>query len=117
MNYQGSLAERYVSNYLRKKGYILVDYNYHTRFGEIDLIMTKKRNIIFIEVKERNVNSIAEPKEFVDYGKQKKFIASAQEYLQFSKTKLQPRFDVVEVFSENGKIKSIKVLENAFTLD
>ena len=42
--------------------------------------------------------------------------ATAELYLSYSKTNLQPRFDVIEVFAENNKIKSIKHLENAFQL-
>ena len=117
MNANGSIAEREAANYMRKKKYKLVDYNYSTRFGEIDLILEKKGYIVFCEVKARDEASIAEPKEFVDYSKQQKIIASAQLYISKHKCELQPRFDVIEVNYKNNKIKSIKHLENAFTLD
>ena len=117
MKGDGSIAERTAANYLRKKKYRLIDFNYSTRIGEIDLIFETKKNIVFVEVKARNEDSIAEPKEFVDYSKQKKIIASAEQYLASHKTELQPRFDVVEIiYKKDGKI-SIKHLENAFTLD
>lgn len=116
MNSLGKLAEMRACEYLEKKHYKLLDFNYSTRFGEIDLIMKKGKFICFIEVKMRNVNSIAEPKEFVDYKKQRKIITTAEIYLSQNRTNLQPRFDVVEVFSENNTIKSIKHLENAFQL-
>ena len=64
----------------------------------------------------RGVNSIANPREFVDYSKQQKIIATAKLYLKNNKTLLQPRFDVIEVLCENREIKSIEHLENAFTL-
>ena len=54
--------------------------------------------------------------QFVDAKKQRKIIATAEIYLAENSCKLQPRFDVVEVFTENNKIKSIKHLENAFQL-
>ncbi len=113
----GALAERYTANYLRKKNYKLLDYNYRSRYGEVDLILTKGRYIVFVEVKARNCNSIAEPKEFVDEYKQERIIHTAMTYIQRSGSELQPRFDVAEVFFENNEIKSIKYLENAFTLD
>lgn len=116
MNALGKLAELKTCEYLKKKKYKLLDVNYSTRFGEIDLIMQKDNFICFIEVKARNEKSIASPAEFVDYRKQQKIITTAEIYLSDHNMNLQPRFDVVEVYTENNKIKSIKHLENAFEL-
>ena len=116
MNSLGKLAELKACEYLQKKRYKLLDVNYSSRFGEIDLIMKKRGYICFIEVKMRSAKSIASPSEFVDISKQEKIAKTAALYLQKNPTKLQPRFDVVEVFTENGEIKSIKHLENAFQL-
>ena len=116
MNNLGKLAELKAAQYLTKKRYEIVDYNYTSRFGEIDIIAKNRKYLVFAEVKMRNENSIAQPKEFVDYSKQQKIIATAQMYLANHPTELQPRFDVIEVFCEKGKIKSIKHLENAFQL-
>ena len=116
MNSLGKLAELKACDYLRRKRYKLVDVNYSSRFGEIDLIMKKGRYLCFIEVKMRNFASIATPAEFVDGEKQEKMAKTAALYLQKNPTKLQPRFDVIEVITENSEIKSIKHLENAFQL-
>ena len=116
MNSIGKLAELKACDYLQKKKYVLLEANYRSRFGEIDLIMQKGKYICFIEVKMRNEKSIAAPSEFVDYHKQKKILTTAQIYLSTNSTDLQPIFDVIEVFTENNKIKSIKHLENAFQL-
>lgn len=116
MNSLGKLAEIKACEYLKKKKYKLLDFNYVSVFGEIDLIMQKGKTICFIEVKMRNQNSIAAPAEFVDLRKQKKIISTAQIYLSNNNIKLQPRFDIIEVYSENNKIKCIKHLENAFEL-
>lgn len=116
MNNKGRLAEMKAANYLRDKGYFLLEYSYKSRFGEIDLILEYENFIVFAEVKARSENSIAEPREFVDEIKQKKIISTANLYMMQYKVKLQPRFDVIEVFLENNRIKSIKHLENAFTL-
>lgn len=116
MNSLGKLAELKACDYLQKKRYKLLDVNYRSRFGEIDLIMKKGKFICFIEVKMRNNHSIASPAEFVDSTKQEKIFKTASIYLQKNPVDLQPRFDVVEVFAENNRIKSIKHLENAFQL-
>ena len=54
MNSIGKLAELKACDYLQKKKYILLEANYRSRFGEIDLIMNKGKYICFIEVKMRN---------------------------------------------------------------
>lgn len=114
MNSKGKLWEIEAANYLRKKKYRLLCANYRTRFGEIDLIVRNKKYICFVEVKQRNINSIAAPGEFVDYAKQQKIKAAAMLYLASNKTDLQPRFDVIEINTQDNWINSLKHLENAF---
>jgi putative endonuclease len=114
MNEKGKLWEIEAANFLRKKRYKLLCANYQTRFGEIDLIVKNRKYICFVEVKQRDVNSIAEPREFVDYSKQQKIKTSALLYLSSNEVKLQPRFDVIEIYTEDNQINSIKHLENAF---
>lgn len=114
MNNKGKLWEIEAANYLRKKKYKLLSANYHSRFGEIDLIVCNKRYLCFVEVKQRDINSIALPREFVTESKQRKIITTAQIYLSHNPTKLQPRFDVIEIYTKDNKIISIKHLENAF---
>lgn len=74
MNNKGRLAEMKAANYLREKGYCLIEHSYKSRFGEIDLIFEYKNFIVFVEVKARGEGSIAQPREFVDEIKQKKII-------------------------------------------
>lgn len=114
MNNKGKLWEIAAADYLRKKKYKLLCANYHTRFGEIDLIVKNKKYICFVEVKQRGESSIAAPREFVDYSKQKKIKSSAMLYLSANKTDLQPRFDVIEIYTKDNQIISVKHLENAF---
>ncbi len=61
MNSKGKLWEIEAANYLRKKKYKLLEANYTTRFGEIDLIVYNKKYICFVEVKQRDIHSIAAP--------------------------------------------------------
>lgn len=50
---KGLDAERTAYRFLRKKGYIFINHRYKTPHGEIDLIMTDKNTLVFIEVKKR----------------------------------------------------------------
>lgn len=116
MNVNGKIAERKAWEFLSKKGYKLVSYNYHSRFGEIDLIVEDDNYLVFVEVKMRSSSFAGTPREAVDYYKQQKIIKTATLYLSTNLTNKQPRFDVVEIISANNAIKSIKHLENAFEL-
>ncbi len=109
----GADGEKRAARLLRKKGYKITDTNFQTRFGEIDIIAQNKEYIVFCEVKSRSENSIAEPKEFVDFGKQRKIIKTAEIYLSLHHTEKQPRFDVVEV-KKLGRKYSVNHIENAF---
>jgi putative endonuclease len=116
MNNRGKLAELKSAIFLRDNGYELLDTNYISRFGEIDIIAKDKKYIIFVEVKMRESDSYVKPREYVDEFKQQKMAATANFYLSTHPTRLQPRFDVIEVICHNYEIKSIKHLENAFQL-
>ena len=116
MNNNGKIAELKSVMYLKDAGYKILDVNYTCRFGEIDIIAADKKYIAFIEVKMRENDEFLKPRELVDYNKQQKIIACAKLYLMNNKTKLQPRFDVIEVICKNYEIKSLTHLENAFDL-
>lgn len=116
MNNKGKSAEIQASKFLRKKGYKIVDVNYHSRFGEIDIIAEKDGCIVFVEVKMRSEDSIVKAYEAVDFSKQRKIALTAQKFLMNDcYDDFQPRFDVVEIY-HNGKGKCIKInhIENAF---
>ena len=63
---------------------------------------------------------LAEAREFVTFAKRQKLAAAAEEWLQKNPQKLQPRFDVIEIYAPDGvdtKKPDIRHWENAFTLD
>jgi putative endonuclease len=118
----GSLGEKAAAEYLLQKGLDILNSNYRTRYGEIDIIATDGRYIIFIEVKTRKEHSLISPREAVDYRKQAKIIKTAEDFLcnERSADKLQPRFDVIEVITADQSIFSVKQinqLENAFSVN
>lgn len=112
----GKHGEDIATGYLTKKGLNVILRNFHTRYGEIDIIARDSQYIIFAEVKTRNEFAIATPSEWVDKRKQKKLMMTAAIYLQKNPTDLQPRFDVVEVVLAKGsqELVSINHIENAF---
>lgn len=77
----GYKAESLACQFLIDKGMTLVERNYRTRRGEIDLIMQTTNSIIFVEVKYRGNKKFGSAEESITISKQKKIIAAAQEYL------------------------------------
>ncbi len=113
----GAWGEMLAAQYLMKKRYKLVATNFKSRFGEIDLIMETRKYLVFVEVKLRKSNAFAEAYEFVDRRKQDRIRTTAEIYLSQYPTKLQPRFDVVEVYAPNGiqtLNPEIRHMEDAF---
>ena len=101
-NIIGAWGESLAAEYLRKKKYTLVAQGFHCRFGEIDLIVSNKDYLVFVEVKLRKSDAFAQGREFVDFYKQKRLRTTAAFYLSGQDTKLQPRFDVVEIYAPQG---------------
>lgn len=113
----GRWGEGKVAEDLRCKGCRILASNWRCRMGEIDLIVSDKTYIRFVEVKLRKNDSFAQAREFVDHRKQEKIKLVARLYLSRHITALQPRFDVAEVYAPQGtetKDPRIVYIENAF---
>lgn len=113
----GRLGEKKAQIYLFKNGYKIIETNFHSRRGEIDIIAQKGDVIAFVEVKTRANNSLIDPVEAVDKTKAKKIIVTAQKYLTDKNIDLQPRFDVCEVMFNrfDMSFKVINYIKNAFS--
>ncbi len=114
----GAAGERIAALFYRLKGYRILDTNFRTRQGELDIVAQKRETLVFIEVKTRGENAIAEPAEFVTSKKQRRLILAARRYIMLNPqlSECMMRFDVVEVFMRRGGIPCIHCIEDAFTL-
>lgn len=77
----GSFGEGIASQYLAEKGYKIIDKNYYTRHGEIDLICEKNGRIIFVEVKTRTSTTFGFPETAITKKKLRSLIFTAQRYM------------------------------------
>ena len=98
----GTAGEAYVAKALRKQGYTLLASQWRCRFGEIDLIVKNRKYLAFVEVKLRKSDRFASAMEYVDHRKQDRLRMTASLYLSQNPTKLQPRFDVIEIYAPDG---------------
>ena len=116
-NLVGAWGESLAAQYLQKKKYKLLASQYRCRFGEIDLIVSDKKYIVFVEVKLRKSDKFAKASDFVDFAKQNRIRTTASFYLAENDTDLQPRFDVIEIYAPEGELTKkpqINHLEDAF---
>jgi putative endonuclease len=107
---QGDEAEGWAQHHLEQKGYRLVERNFSTRLGEIDLIMEKKDTLIFVEVRERNSTQYGSPAETVTPRKQARIAKAALMFLKVRHLHNKNlRFDIVSISND-----TLTHLENAF---
>ena len=113
----GTWGEEQAVNYLRKQGMKIIERNFRTPVGEIDIIARDKKYLVFLEVKTRRSTAFGPPQEAVGQRKQRQIARTAQWYLQNNKNgKLQPRFDVVAILCQSDGEPQITHLPDAFSL-
>ena len=93
----GKQGENKAKNYLKRRGYQILETNYRTKAGEIDLIAKEKDCLVFVEVKTRTNTEYGTPAEAVSFYKQQHMIKSARYYLARQGGECECRFDVIEV--------------------
>ena len=111
----GDFGENIAAAHLAQHGFKCLEFNFRTRFGEIDIIAQDERYLLFVEVKTRKVNARVSGLEAVGYRKQERLRAAAEQYFMDHGSKLQPRFDVISIeTTKDGQVASIQWIENAF---
>jgi putative endonuclease len=112
----GAEGERAAEKYLRQQRYTILERNYRSPLGEIDLIALDGETVVFIEVKTRRGAGHGTPLEAVDARKQRQVGRVAQSFLL--RHRLQDRaarFDVVGVWRDGPRIVC-ELVRNAFEL-
>ncbi len=110
----GALGEDIAVEFLQKKGYRIIERNFLTPIGEIDIIAKKDGILCFVEVKFRKSDSFGSAFEAVDYRKLNKLRKVIEFYCLKNKIKDTPlRVEVIGITEEMGSY-NIKHLENVF---
>lgn len=112
----GRRGEAAAARFYEKQGAALITHNYHTRMGEIDLILREPDGtLVFCEVKTRAKDSLDIPAAAVNAAKQRRIIASAACYLQSTHQSDEPvRFDVAEVVPLDSGRWMVHIIKGAF---
>ncbi|MFT6906158.1 MAG: putative endonuclease [Oleiphilaceae bacterium] len=112
---KGHAYEKVAEQYLLNKGYIIKARNYHTRRGEIDLVMLDGTTLVFIEVKFRNNHFYGTAEETITQKKQSKIVFCAKHYIaKFKLWNMDARFDVITIKPTQKSQLEINWLKNAF---
>lgn len=111
----GNKGEKRAANFLRKQGYQIIEKNYHSLLGEIDIVAKEGESIVFVEVKTRRSTDFGLPEEALSYDKRRRLSKLALNYLAHRRIEgSNCRFDVVSILMDNNKVKHIELIKNAF---
>ncbi len=108
---KGKAYEQKAAEYLKTKGFRILEMNYHCKVGEIDIVAKDEEYLVFVEVKYRANAKSGLPQEAVDFRKQKKISATAGYYIMSHHLteNTAVRFDVVSILGEETTL-----IKNAF---
>ena len=114
----GTVGEALALRYLEREGYEVLERNYRTRYGEIDLVVRRGTTLVFVEVKSRRGTGFGEPLEAVTPRKQERVRLMAEQYLaekgpEFAGGFEEMRFDAVGVLVGPGT-HDVRHVEDAF---
>jgi putative endonuclease len=111
----GAIGEKLAAEYLKKRGYKIVQRNFRCREGEIDIIAQKGEYLVFVEVRTKKNTAFGTPEESVTLWKREKLISLANAYLQTcDKQPHSWRIDVVAVeLTRDNRVSRLEHVENA----
>lgn len=106
----GQQGEEQAKDYLKERGFKIIETNYRLKFGEIDIIAKDDDIFVFVEVKTKSTKAYGEPEEMINYKKKRKLIRLAKGYLQDKEISNVPfRIDVISVIlKDEVRIKHFK---------
>lgn len=109
----GAQGEELAVDFLRRKGYIILDRNWHSGHKEIDIVARHEDTIIFVEVKARTNVFYGNPQDAVTPRKMHLLVLAADAYLRYNAIDLEVRFDIITITGTLEK-PYIKHYESAF---
>jgi putative endonuclease len=120
---RGQLGERLAADHLTAAGYAVVERNFRTRYGELDLVAASRRALVFCEVKTRVEGSLAgppSPLEAIGREKRRRLRLMAAQWLASRTDAERPgasvlRFDAIGItLTRAGRLARLEHIEDAF---
>ena len=113
-NETGKRGGEIAAEFLKKKGYIILETNWRHRKAEIDIIAKFDEVLVFIEVKSRSTDHFGRPETFVDAKKQQLISDAASVYMEEVGHEWEVRFDIISVLFHNEAYQSVEHFRDAF---
>lgn len=114
---QGLRFEELAVQFLQRKGFVIVERNFKTKFAEIDIVAKEGETLCFVEVRSRSDSRYGTPQATINFRKQEKIIKAASAYLQRMYPRIPMcRFDVIACL---GTIEApvLQYIPNAFGIE
>ena len=115
---QGKQAEDLAAAYLEQQQYRILQRNYRSRYGEIDIIGCEGEVLCFVEVRMRTSTEQCHPLETITEAKRHRLIRTAMDYLSRQDNFDQAaRFDVISIVPQHEGPANIELIKNAFDVE
>ena len=114
----GGFGEAVAEKYLKARGYSVIEKNFRTPFGEIDLIAERDGCVVFLEVKTRISERFGPPLSAITWQKKKKVMKNCQYYLKIKNMLWGPcRIDAMGIkLDRSYRIELMQYVKNAIEL-
>jgi len=110
----GKKGEQIAADFLRKKGYEILEMNWRHRRAEVDIIAKKAEIVIFVEVKTRTDDAFGNPASFVNAKKERFLANAANAYMEKIGHYDEIRFDIIGIVIWSSERMEIQHFEDAF---
>jgi len=110
----GTKGEQLAANFLKNKGYLILDINWRFEKKEIDIIALEQDSIVFVEVKTRSNFNFGFPEEAVTENKKTFLKIAAQAYYEQKEITKEIRFDIISILLQQNKAPEILHVVDAF---
>jgi putative endonuclease len=111
----GKQGEKLAVNFLREKGYSILDVNWRHQHKELDIVAEYNDELHIVEVKTRSSGLWQTVGEIVGISKQKNMIAAAEAYIQQNNVDKNIVFDIIYII-QTGNKEDIELISNAFSV-
>ncbi|MDP2641612.1 MAG: YraN family protein [Candidatus Yanofskybacteria bacterium] len=102
-NEVGKRGEMLARKYLEGKGYKILEQNYKTKRGEVDIIAKHNDTLVFVEVRTKRHEQFGTPEDTINYHKKRKMMLNAKAYTVRSKHNGLFRIDAIcAIMTEYG---------------
>lgn len=96
-NELGTWGEELAAEHLQRKGYTILERDWHSGHRDIDIIAMDGETVVFVEVKTRRNRVFGEPEDAIDYQKLRNLRAAINHYVKFRRLWQEIRLDIVTV--------------------